>query len=77
MLTRQEPHVQLSAALDAKASFNIMSYPGSIHKRHIQCLSHMPGSHHVGSVGIYQGIAVDFLFASISLSTQLLIVIIL
>ena len=77
MLTWQEPHVQLSAALDAKAGFYIMSYPGSIHKRHIQCLSHMPGSHHVGSVGIYQGIAVDFLFSGISLATQLLIVIIL
>ena len=77
MLTRQEPHVQLSAALDAKASLNIMSYHGSIHKRHIQCLSHMPGSHHVGSVGIYQGIAVDFLFAGVSLTTQFLIVIIL
>ena len=69
--------MQLSATLDAKAGFYIVSNLGSIHKRHIQCLSHMAGSHHVGAVGIYQGIAVDFLFAGVSLTTQLLIVIIL
>lgn len=77
VLAWQEPHVKLATALDAHAGLDVVGNLGGINERNVQCLCHMTRCYDIGSMSIYQGIAVDELLAVILLVAQLLIIIIL
>lgn len=76
VLAWQEPHVKLAAALDAHTGLDVVGNLSSINERNIQCLCHMTRRYDIGSMSIYQGIAVDEFLAVILLVAQLLIIII-
>ena len=75
--TRTEPHMQLTASLNAQLCLNIMSNLCGIHKRNIQTMRHITRSYDIGSVSINECITIYLLFTRKSSLSQFLVIIIL
>ena len=75
--TRTEPHMQLTASLNAQLCLNIMSNLCGIHKRNIQTMRYITRSYDIGSVSINECITIYLLFTRKSSLSQFLVIIIL